>query len=227
MPAANGTRRIVVTGLGAITPLAAGVEASWSRLLAGRSGIRRLPDSVVGDLPAKVGGVVPAAEEDPDVGFDPDAVMAPKDQRKVDRFILFGLAAAQEALTQAGWTPVSEADRLRTATIIASGIGGFPAITEAVRTVDQRGVRRLSPFTVPSFLVNLAAGHISIRYGFKGPLGAPVTACAAGIQAIGDAARLIRAQRSRHRRLRWHRSMHEHRQSRRVCRGSLAVYRLQ
>jgi len=192
MPAANGTRRIVVTGLGAITPLAAGVEASWSRLLAGRSGIRRLPDSMVGDLPAKVGGVVPAVEEDPDVGFDPDAVMAPKDQRKVDRFILFGLAAAQEALTQAGWTPVSEADRLRTATIIASGIGGFPAITEAVRTVDQRGVRRLSPFTVPSFLVNLAAGHISIRYGFKGPLGAPVTACAAGIQAIGDAARLIR-----------------------------------
>jgi len=111
----------------------------------------------------------------------------------VDRFIHFGLAAAQEALNQANWTPGSEENRLRTATIIASGIGGFPAITEAVRTVDRRGVRRLSPFTVPSFLVNLAAGHISIRYGFKGPLGAPVTACAAGIQAIGDAARLIRA----------------------------------
>ena len=111
----------------------------------------------------------------------------------MDRFILFGLAAAEEALAQAKWKPVSETDRLRTATIIASGIGGFPAITEAVRTVDRKGVRRLSPFTVPSFLVNLAAGHISIRYGFKGPLGAPVTACAAGIQAIGDAARLIRA----------------------------------
>ncbi len=186
-------RRIVVTGMGAITPLAAGVEASWSRLLAGRSGIRRLPDEVVGDLPAKIGGVVPSLEEDPETGFDPNIVLAPKDQRKVDRFILFGLAAAQEALAQAGWAPASEADRLRTATIIASGIGGFPAITEAVRTVDRRGPRRLSPFTIPSFLVNLAAGHISIRYGFKGPLGAPVTACAAGIQAIGDAARLIRA----------------------------------
>ena len=186
-------RRIVVTGMGAVTPLAAGVEVSWSRLLAGRSGIRRLPEGVVGELPAKIGGVVPSLEEDPDAGFDPNTVFAPKDQRKVDRFILFGLAAAQEALAQAGWAPVAEADRLRTATIIASGIGGFPAITEAVRMVDRRGVRRLSPFTVPSFLVNLAAGHISIRYGFKGPLGAPVTACAAGVQAIGDAARLIRA----------------------------------
>ncbi|WP_287293242.1 beta-ketoacyl synthase N-terminal-like domain-containing protein, partial [Mesorhizobium sp.] len=120
-------RRIVVTGMGAVTPLAADVEASWSRLLAGRSGIRRLPDDVVADLPAKIGGVVPSLEDDPDAGFDPDAVLAAKDQRKVDRFIIFGLAAAQEALAQAGWAPVSEADRLRTATIIASGIGGFPA----------------------------------------------------------------------------------------------------
>ncbi|PBB65093.1 beta-ketoacyl-[acyl-carrier-protein] synthase II [Mesorhizobium sp. WSM4312] len=186
-------RRIVVTGMGAVTPLAAHVEASWSRLLAGRSGIRRLPDDVVGDLPAKIGGTVPSLEEDPEAGFDPNTVLAPKDQRKVDRFILFALAAAEEAIAQANWKPVSENDRVRTATIIASGIGGFPAITEAVRTVDQRGVRRLSPFTVPSFLVNLAAGQLSIRHGFKGPLGAPVTACAAGIQAIGDAARLIRA----------------------------------
>jgi integrase len=118
-------RRIVVTGLGAVTPLAADVEASWSRLLAGRSGIRRLPDDVVGDLPAKVGGVVPSAQEDPEAGFDPDAVLAPKDQRKVDRFILFALAAAEKALAQANWKPGSETGRLRTATIIASGIGGF------------------------------------------------------------------------------------------------------
>lgn len=186
-------RRIVVTGMGAVTPLAAKVEASWSRLLAGRSGIRALSDDVARDLPAKVGGMVPSWVEDPEAGFDPNTAFAPKDQRKVDRFILFAMAAAEEAVAQAGWAPVSEADRSRTATIIASGVGGFPAITEAVRTVDQRGVRRLSPFTVPSFLVNLAAGHISIRYAFKGPIGAPVTACAAGIQAIGDAARLIRA----------------------------------
>ncbi|MER9972212.1 beta-ketoacyl-ACP synthase, partial [Mesorhizobium sp. M0060] len=186
-------RRIVVTGMGAVTPLAANVEASWSRLLAGRSGLRKLPDDMVGELPAKIGGVVPSMEEDPEAGFDPDTILAPKEQRRADRFILFALAAAEEALSQAGWKPVSDDDRARTATIIASGVGGFPAITEAVRTVDQRGVRRLSPFTVPSFLVNMAAGQISIRYGFKGPLGAPVTACAAGIQAIGDAARLIRA----------------------------------
>ncbi|MDK1385397.1 beta-ketoacyl-ACP synthase II [Sinorhizobium sp. 8-89] len=186
-------RRIVITGMGAVSPLGANVATSWSRLLSGCSGIRRLSDGVVGDLPAKIGGTVPSLEEDPEAGFDPNTVFAPKDQRKVDRFILFALAAAEEALAQAEWKPTSEDDRARTATIIASGIGGFPAITEAVRTVDQRGARRLSPFTVPSFLVNLAAGQISIRYGFKGPLGAPVTACAAGIQAIGDAARLIRA----------------------------------
>lgn len=186
-------RRIVVTGLGAVTPLAAGVESSWARLLEGRSGLRKLPDDMVGDLSAKVGGMVPSRQDDADAGFDPDAVLTPKDQRKVDRFILFALAAADEALAQANWKPDAEPERLRTATIIASGIGGFPAITEAVRTVDTRGVRRMSPFTIPSFLVNLAAGHVSIRHGFKGPLGAPVTACAAGIQAIGDAARLIRS----------------------------------
>lgn len=186
-------RRIVVTGMGAVTPLGASVSSSWSRLLAGKSGIRRLTEEIVGDLPSKAGGAVPSAGEDHEAGFDPDSVLPPKDQRKVDRFILFALAAAEEALAQAGWKPVSEEDRLRTATIIASGIGGFPAISAAVRTADQKGPRRLSPFTIPSFLVNLAAGQVSIRYGFKGPLGAPVTACAAGLQAIGDAARMIRA----------------------------------
>jgi 3-oxoacyl-[acyl-carrier-protein] synthase II len=132
-------RRIVVTGMGAISPLGANVSSSWTRLLAGKSGIRRLPDEVVGDLPAKVGGVVPSVDEDAEAGFNPDTVFAPKDQRKVDRFILFALAAAEEALAQARWRPTSEEDRFRTATIIASGIGGFPAITEAVRTVDQKG----------------------------------------------------------------------------------------
>jgi 3-oxoacyl-[acyl-carrier-protein] synthase II len=186
-------RRVVVTGMGAVSPLGTNVDISWSRLLAGRSGIRRLGDDMAGDLPAKVGGRVPSIDEDPRGGFDPDRIVGPKDQRKVDRFIIFALAAAEEALAQANWKPTSNEARLRTATIIASGIGGFPAITEAVRTVDQRGARRLSPFTIPSFLVNLAAGQVSIRHGFKGPLGAPVTACAAGVQAIGDATRLIRA----------------------------------
>lgn len=186
-------RRVVVTGMGAVSPLGSGVERSWERLLAARSGVRRLADEVVGDLPAKIGGVVPSIADDTEGGFDPDRVLAPKDQRKVDRFILFALAAADEAIAQSGWSPSEDRQRERTATVIASGIGGFPAITEAVRTVDTRGPRRLSPFTVPSFLVNLAAGQVSIRHGFRGALGAPVTACAAGIQAIGDAARLIRA----------------------------------
>jgi 3-oxoacyl-[acyl-carrier-protein] synthase II len=186
-------RRIVVTGMGAVSPLGCGVELIWSRLILGRSGLRALPASIGADLTARVAGIVPDKAEDNEAGFDPDAVVARKDQRKMDRFILFAMVAAAEAIAQAGWTPADAQSLERTATIIASGIGGFPAITEAVRTTDQRGIRRLSPFTVPSFLVNLAAGHISIRYGYQGPIGAPVTACAASVQAIGDAARLIRA----------------------------------
>ncbi len=185
--------RIVITGMGIASPLGCGIEPVWQRLLAGRSGLRRLPDDMVSDLPAKVGGVVPTIEEDAEAGLNPDAIVSPKDQRKMDRFILLALAATEEALQQAQWQPTTTEQQERTATIIASGVGGFPAIAEAVRTADTRGTRKLSPFTIPSFLVNLAAGHVSIKYGFKGPLGAPVTACAAGVQAIGDAARMIRA----------------------------------
>ncbi|SIO63244.1 3-oxoacyl-[acyl-carrier-protein] synthase II [Bradyrhizobium erythrophlei] len=186
-------RRIVVTGMGAVSPLGCGVETNWSRLLAGRSGIRTLSEAITADLSAKVGGQVPDVAVDPEGGFDPDRAAPRKDQRKMDRFILFALLAADEAITQANWKPEDARSRQRTATVIASGIGGFPAIADAVRTTDIKGIRRLSPFTVPSFLVNLAAGHISIRYGFEGAIGAPVTACAASVQAIGDAARLIRA----------------------------------
>ncbi|MCP1508922.1 3-oxoacyl-[acyl-carrier-protein] synthase II [Pseudomonas marginalis] len=186
-------KRIVVTGMGALTPLGCGVEQIWQRLLAGQSGIRRLPPELIGDLSISIGGQVPDRIQDPEAGFDPDLLLAPKEQRKMDRFILFALAAAHEALTQAGWAPQTPEAQERTATIIASGVGGFPAIAEAVRTTDSKGPRRLSPFTIPSFLSNMAAGHVSISHGFKGPLGAPVTACAAGVQAIGDAARMIRA----------------------------------
>jgi 3-oxoacyl-[acyl-carrier-protein] synthase II len=179
--------------MGAVSPLGCGVELIWSRLLAGRSGLRSLPATIGADLTARVAGIVPDKADDADGGFDPDVVVTRKEQRKMDRFILFAMVAAAEAIAQAGWAPADAQSLERTATVIASGIGGFPAIVEAVRTTDQRGIRRLSPFTVPSFLVNLAAGHISICYGYKGPLGAPVTACAASVQAIGDAARLIRA----------------------------------
>ena len=186
-------RRIVVTGLGAVSPLGCGVETVWRRLLAGRSGIRRLPEDMVEDIPAKVAGVVPGIAEDPEGGLDPDRTVSQRDQRRMDRFILLGLAAAQEAVAMAGWRPADPQARERTATVIGSGIGGFPAIAEAVRNTDSKGPRRLSPFTVPSFLANLAAGQISIAHGFEGPLGAPVTACAAGVQALGDAARMIRS----------------------------------
>jgi 3-oxoacyl-[acyl-carrier-protein] synthase II len=186
-------RRVVVTGLGLVSPLGVGAELSWSRLLAGRSGVRALPPEIADHLAAKIAGMVPDKASDPEGGFDPDLTVPPKDQRKMDRFIIFVLAAADEALAQAGWKAETEEQQERTATVIGSGIGGFPAIADAVRTVDERGVRRLSPFTVPSFLVNLAAGHITIRHGFKGPIGAPVTACAASVQAVGDAVRLIRA----------------------------------
>lgn len=186
-------RRIVVTGMGLVSPLGSDVEAVWERLLAGQSGLRILPEEVVADLPARVGGVVPTLAEDVEAGFDPDRATPPKEQKKMDRFILFAMEAARQALEQAGWQAVDATAQERTATIIGSGVGGFGAIADAVRTTDSRGPRRLSPFTIPSFLVNLAAGHVSIQHAFKGPLGAPVTACAAGVQAIGDAARLIRS----------------------------------
>jgi 3-oxoacyl-[acyl-carrier-protein] synthase II len=185
-------RRIVVTGLGAVAPLGTGVELVWSRLLAGGSGVRALPGWAA-SLPARIAGLVPSKTDDAQGGFDADLAAPAKDQRRMDRFILLALAAAAEALLQAQWPPAVAYASERTATVVATGIGGFPAIVEAVRTTDQRGVRRLSPFTVPAFLPNLAAGHITIRYGFRGPIGAPVTACAASVQAIGDAARLIQA----------------------------------
>jgi 3-oxoacyl-[acyl-carrier-protein] synthase II len=185
-------RRIVVTGMGAVSPLACSVELSWRRLLAGQSGLRPLPEWAQ-VLPARIAGLVPDIAGDAEGGFDPAQAAAPKDQRKMDRFILFALLATAEAVAQAKWTPQDAGALERTATIIGSGVGGFPAMAEAVRITEQRGVRRLSPFTIPSFLANLAAGHVSIRYGYKGPLGTPVTACAAGVQAIGDAARMIRA----------------------------------
>jgi 3-oxoacyl-[acyl-carrier-protein] synthase II len=152
-----------------------------------------LPAELAEGTGCAVGGRVPTLEEDEQAGYDPERTIAAKERKKMDRFIEFALVAAEEALAQAGWHPADEAQRQRTATIIASGVGGFGAIAEAVRTTDNRGPRRLSPFTAPSFLANMAAGHVSIRHGFRGPLGAPVTACAAGAQAIGDAARLIRS----------------------------------
>ncbi|MED7666674.1 beta-ketoacyl-ACP synthase II [Pseudomonas moraviensis subsp. stanleyae] len=190
---ATQSKRIVVTGMGLVSPLGCGVEEVWQRLLAGQSGIATLPADLVEGVDCKIGGQVPSLEDDPRAGFDPLSASSPKDRKKMDRFIEFALAAAQEALAQADWAPQDTSSQERTATIIGTGIGGFGSIVQAVHTTDERGPGRLSPFTIPSFLANLAAGHVSIKHGFKGPLGAPVTACAAGVQAIGDAARLIRS----------------------------------
>jgi 3-oxoacyl-[acyl-carrier-protein] synthase II len=185
--------RIVITGMGMVSPLGCGVELVWQRLLSGQSGIKKLSADIADHLSTKIAGWVPGKVEDASGGFAPEEVIALKELKKMDRFIQFAIVAAEEAIKQAKWFPQSDKEQARTATVIASGIGGFPAIAQAVRTTDNKGVSRLSPFTVPSFLVNLAAGQVSIRHGFKGPIGAPVTACAAGVQAIGDAARMIRA----------------------------------
>lgn len=184
---------IVITGMGMISPLGCGVNSVWERLISGRSGIGSITGFDSGDLPIKIAGLVPGKDTDHDAGFDPDQVADAKERRKLDLFSLYALAAAKEALTQARWFPQDDAERRATATIIASGIGGFPTITQAQNTLTQRGHRRLSPFTVPAFLANMAASNVSIRYGFRGPLGCPVTACAAGLQAIGDGMRMLRS----------------------------------
>ncbi len=188
---------IVITGMGIISPLGCGVNPVWQRLTEGRSGIGRIDRFDVDDFPIRIAGLVPAIDQDPEAGFEPERVVDTKERKKVDLFTLYAMAAAQEALEQAGWAPQSEADQRATATVIATGIGGFPAITQAQKTLDNRGPKRISPFVVPAFLANMAAGNLSIRYGFKGPMGCPVTACAAGIQAIGDGMRMIRSGEAR------------------------------
>lgn len=186
-------KRIVITGMGAVSPLGTGVELAWQHLLQGKSGISTLPDTLAEGSPVRFAGWIKPCETDPVSGLDIAQHINAKEMRRIDRFIQFVLIAAEEAINQAGWRPKNEAESERTGTIIASGIGGFPAIAQAVRKGELEGVDRLSPFTIPSFLVNLAAGQVALKYEFKGPLGAPVTACAAGVQAIGDAARLIHA----------------------------------
>lgn len=186
-------KRIVVTGMGAVSPLGTGVDLAWKHLLEGKSGISTLPNELATGSPVTIAGWVKSSEEDPVFGVDLLKTISSKELRRVDRFIQFALIASEEAINQAGWKPQNEQQSERTATIIASGIGGFPAIANAVRKAEQEGVERLSPFTIPSFLVNLAASQVALKHQFKGPLGAPVTACAAGVQAIGDAARLIQS----------------------------------
>jgi 3-oxoacyl-[acyl-carrier-protein] synthase II len=183
-------RRVVITGMGMVTPLGFGVKACWERLLAGESGIRSIQAFDVSDLPAKIAGLIPRGETSQGY-FNADDWVPPKDQRKMDQFIIYALAAAAEAVESSGWKPEDEESRDRTGVLVGSGIGGLPSIAEGALTLQDKGPRRISPFFIPAALINLASGHISIRYGFRGPNHAVVTACATGAHAIGDAARMI------------------------------------
>lgn len=185
-------KRVVITGMGLVSPLGCNVELAWKRLLAGQSGVRSLGPAIGEGTGVAVAGRVPHLDEDNEAGWNIDTVVSAKEQRRMDRFIAFALGAADQAMAHAQWQPQTTEQQERSATVIGSGVGGFSTIVDAVRTTDSKGPQRLSPFTVPAFLANLAAGQASIRHQLKGPLGAPVTACAASIQAIGDAARLIR-----------------------------------
>jgi len=182
-------RRVVVTGLGLVTPLGAGHNLNWQRLIGAESGIRAITSFDVSDLASKVAGQVPRGTDDG--AFNADEHVPPKDQRKMDDFIIFAIGAANEAVRDSGWQPQTDEERERTGVMVGSGIGGLPGIAEGAVTLHERGPRRLSPFFIPGCLINLASGHISITHGFKGPNHAVVTACSTGAHAIGDAARLI------------------------------------
>ena len=183
-------RRVVVTGLGLVTPLASGVAKSWDRLIAGQSGIGAIQSFDVSDLPCKIAGQVLYGESD-DGGFNPVDYVEAKDLRKNDRFIIYGIAAGQQAVEDAGWMPDDEQGQERTGVMVGSGIGGLETLCDGAITVKERGPRRLSPFFIPAALINLVSGQLSIKYGFRGPNHAVVTACSTGAHAIGDAARLI------------------------------------
>ncbi|MHA1528730.1 MAG: beta-ketoacyl-ACP synthase II [Alphaproteobacteria bacterium] len=183
-------RRVVVTGLGMLSPLACGVDETWKRLLAGESGAGRIKHFDASNLPCRIACEIPLGDGS-DGTFNADQWVAPKEQRKVDRFITYALTAAEQAVEDAGWRPEDEESRQRTGVLIGSGIGGLESIAATAVTLKERGPRRVSPFFIPGALINLCSGQVSIKYGFKGPNHAVVTACSTGAHAIGDAARLI------------------------------------
>jgi 3-oxoacyl-[acyl-carrier-protein] synthase II len=183
-------RRVVVTGLGMVSPLACGVEETWQRLLKGRSGAARIETFETSDLPCKIACQIPRGDGS-DGTYNPDQWMDPKDQRRVDEFIVYAMAAARQALDDAGWHPKSYEDQAESGVLIGSGIGGIEGIADAALTLRDRGPRKISPFFIPGRLINLASGYVSIEFGLKGPNHSVVTACSTGAHAIGDAARLI------------------------------------
>ncbi len=183
-------RRVVVTGLGMVSPLGCGVETTWKRILNGESGARRIEAFDVSDLPSKIACTIPRGDGSNNT-FNPDQWMEPKDQRKVDDFVVFAMCAARQALDDANWHPSTEEEKCATGTMIGSGIGGIDGIADAAVLLKERGPRKVSPFFIPGRLINLASGYVSIEHGLKGPNHAVVTACSTGAHAIGDAARII------------------------------------
>ena len=182
-------RRVVITGIGLVTPLGAGVDVSWRKLVAGESGLREIDRFEIGDLPSKVAGLIP--RDGAEGAFRVEDVMSPKDARRNDPFVLYGIAAASEAIEDSGWKPDNEEERCRTGVLIGSGIGGLGTIADTAVELENRGPRRVSPFFITASLINLVSGQVSIRFGFKGPNHSVVTACSTGAHAIGDASRLI------------------------------------
>ncbi len=183
-------RRVVVTGLGMVTPLGCGVETTWQRLIRGDSGAKRIESFDVSDLSAKIACQIPRGDGSNGT-YNPDQWMEPKEQRKVDDFIVFAMSAARQALDDAEWHPASQDDQVTTGVMIGSGIGGVEGIADTAITLKERGPRRVSPFFIPGRLINLASGYVSIEFGLKGPNHAVVTACSTGAHAIGDAGRMI------------------------------------
>ncbi|MHA1548506.1 MAG: beta-ketoacyl synthase N-terminal-like domain-containing protein, partial [Alphaproteobacteria bacterium] len=181
-------RRVVVTGLGMVTPLGSGVDTNWTNLLDGASGVSRIESFEVDDLACQIAGSVPRGPQ-ADGKFDPDEWIEPKEARKVDDFIVYAMAAADQALDDADWHPLSDDDQIASGVLIGSGIGGLKGIQEASIVLHERGPRRISPFFIPGRLINLASGHVSIRHKLRGPNHAVVTACSSGAHAIGDASR--------------------------------------
>ena len=182
-------RRVVVTGLGMVTPLGVGVDHNWKQILAGKSGIDRISGFDVDDIACQIAGQVPGPDEEG--GLDLDAFIDPREQRRQDRFIQLGLVAAQLAVEDSGWMPDDVEAQNRTGVMIGSGIGGLETIVTTDQLMNERGTRRISPFFIPSALINLISGHVSIKYGFRGPNHSVVTACSTGAHAIGDAARMV------------------------------------
>lgn len=184
-------RRVVVTGIGMVSPLACGAEASWKRLIEGKSGIRKIKNFEVSDLSSQIAGMVPTSSDQSEDFFNIDDWIDPSDQKRMDKFIMFAMASADQALEDAGWHPSNSSDQETTGVIVGAGIGGLPRIFENSVVLEKDGARRVQPFFIPSALINLASGNIAIRHRLKGPNHAVVTACASGSHAIGDAARLI------------------------------------